>query len=109
MPVRLHALPRSGHEMSSLAQLISARDAAATDYATKVAALRTSFVELAALDIVLGSPGVGYQQQRPGFGDYPDALIFRHAFAAPTFGGSFAADVKARVAAIMAAYPSPDA
>lgn len=90
--------------MSTLAQLISARDAAVTDYASKVSDLRTAYTTLAALDIALGSPMIAYASQRPGFGDIPDVATFRHAFANPNEGGSLQADINAQVVSILGAF-----
>ena len=83
--------------MSTLSELIAERDTAMHEYASKLAAFRVAFVELAALDIVLGSSAVGYQQQRPGFAELPDPVRLRHEFATPDFGGRFADDIAASV------------
>jgi hypothetical protein len=74
-----------------ISDLIAARDAAVSDYASKLAAFRTSYVELSALDRVLA----GYGNARPTFGPPPDLIPLRHPYAAPDFGGNLADDIAA--------------
>jgi hypothetical protein len=86
-----------------MASLSDVRDAAVADYAAKLAAFRSAYVELAALDRVLAS----YGNARQGFGPPPDLITLRHAFAAPGFGGNLADDIRASVEQKLAAFPNP--
>ena len=63
------------------------RATALTAYASAVTAFRTAYANLYAADKAL--------KTSPGFGDPPDVVEFRHAFANPNESGSLQADIEA--------------
>jgi hypothetical protein len=93
--------------MASLPQLLAAHESAVADYTVKLAAFKSSYIELAALDRALSSQRVGHAQNMPGFGPMPDVISLRHQRAAPNEPAWFDA-FDARFRQIMAEFPTPD-
>lgn len=106
--------------MSTLAELIAHRATAVTAYSDALAAFKTAYVNLAALDATLANRNVGYGQPVATFAAAPfgpsgpshvvgpNVFPFRHPVASPNFTASWDDEINAQLRTRLAAFPTPD-
>jgi hypothetical protein len=84
--------------MATLSELTSARSAALDDYAAKLAAFKTAYVELAALDRAV----LVHTDSVPSFNGVPDIISLRHPIVNPNEPGDWANAITARLVQVTA-------